>query len=198
MQPSPGEKRETLGSKGATKGFAWKVLSRRNPVPSPPLSVSLSTYPLILRLVIDACTTGKKVSPFSSLLTEIASVSPRILSILAFYFNSHRNDTPIISPPFRAGMERKNMGRRRKVSGNILLPYEFSSYPRPARMDFFPPSKQNFTFEERGGCRRAKGGKDGGQDRGEGSIGLVKSELGKSTRIDSYGLCNLRESLALA
>lgn len=90
------------------------------------------------------------------------------------------------------------MGRRRKVSGNILLPYEFSSYPRPARMDFFPPSKQNFTFEERGGCRRAKGGKDGGQDRGEGSIGLVKSELGKSTRIDSYGLCNLRESLALA
>lgn len=27
---------------------------------------------------------------------------------------------------------------------------------------------------------------------------MVKNELGKSTRIDSYGLCNLRESLALA
>ena len=26
----------------------------------------------------------------------------------------------------------------------------------------------------------------------------MKNELGKSTRIDSYGLCNLRESLALA
>lgn len=141
MQPSPGEKRETLGSKGATKGFAWKVLSRRNPVPSPPLSVSLSTYPLILRLVIDACTTGKKVSPFSSLLTEIASVSPRILSILAFYFNSHRNDTPIISPPFRAGMERKNMGRRRK--GTFCFHRVFF-LPPPCSDGFFSPLETEF------------------------------------------------------
>lgn len=90
------------------------------------------------------------------------------------------------------------MERRRKVSGNILLPPSFLPTPALLGWIFFPPSKQNFMFEERGGCRRAKGGKDGGQDRGEGSIGLVKSELGKSTRIDSYGLCNLRESLALA
>lgn len=169
MQPSPGEKRETLGSKGATKGFAWKVLSRRNPVPSPPLSVSLSTYPLILRLVIDACTTGKKVSPFSSLLTEIASVSPRILSILAFYFNSHRNDTPIISPPFRAGMERKNMGRRRKVSGNILLPPSFLPTPALLGWIFFPPRNRILRLKrgEGVGVRRAEktGTKIGGRVR---------------------------------